>query len=106
MILVIETQVMENYGDAENPYWKFKGGHSYKIRNVPGSLGMDALAGIIKALGLPNDEWYQEYATGEHYENDDWMSWFEQSQLDYDGSVAYPEPSFDYVDLVNRILVD
>lgn len=104
MILVIETQRLENYGDFDDPYWKMKGGNCYKILNVPGSLSADAIAGLIKAMDLPDDEWNQEYATGEHYENDDWMSWFEQSQWDYEGCVPYPEPTYLYSDLVNRVM--
>ncbi len=42
MIIVIDTQFMENYGahdwdgQGECPQrWKMKGGSSYKVRNVP-----------------------------------------------------------------------
>lgn len=32
MYLIVHTQYKENYGDAENPYWKFKGGETYAIK--------------------------------------------------------------------------
>lgn len=106
MMLVIETQRMENYGDWDNPYWKMKGGSSYKIVNVPGSLSDHAITRLTKAMRLDDDEWSQEYVTGHHYENDDWTSWFEQSQLDYDGEILYPEVTFDYADLVNDVIAE
>jgi len=29
-------------------------------------------------------------------ESDEWMSWFEQSQLEYEGEVRYPEPTLNW----------
>lgn len=34
MKLVITTQYCENYGDADKPYWKFKGGEFYIVENL------------------------------------------------------------------------
>jgi len=34
MKLVIQTQYAENYGDANKPYWKFKGGETYIVQNL------------------------------------------------------------------------
>lgn len=34
MKLVIQTQYAENYGDANKPYWKFKGGETYIVENL------------------------------------------------------------------------
>ena len=34
MKLVISTQYSENYGDSQNPYWKFKGGNVYVVKNI------------------------------------------------------------------------
>ena len=31
--LLITTQVYENYGDADKPYWKAKGGGDYVVKN-------------------------------------------------------------------------
>jgi len=31
--LLIQTQVYENYGDADKPYWKAKGGGDYVVKN-------------------------------------------------------------------------
>ena len=34
MKVVIQTQVSENYGDADNAYWKFKGGNTFVVPNL------------------------------------------------------------------------
>ena len=34
MKLVITTQFCENYGEADKPYWKFKGGEFYIVENL------------------------------------------------------------------------
>ena len=33
MNILITTQYMENYGDEQTPYWKFKGGSEYVLRD-------------------------------------------------------------------------
>jgi hypothetical protein len=49
MKLVITTQYTENYGDAEKPYWKLKGGSVYAIENLT-----QAQAERGAKSGLPN----------------------------------------------------
>lgn len=34
MKIVIQTQVRENYGSADEPYWKFKGGNTFVVPNL------------------------------------------------------------------------
>jgi len=34
MKLVINTQYRENYGSAQTPHWKFKGGETYVVENL------------------------------------------------------------------------
>lgn len=34
MKIIINTQIRENYGDADKPYWKFKGGDTYVVPNL------------------------------------------------------------------------
>ena len=34
MKLVIQTQYTENYGSADKPFWKFKGGDTYIVQNL------------------------------------------------------------------------
>ena len=44
--LVIETQYLENYGDSENPYMKFKGGSTYVLTNC-GDLDKNEIATTV-----------------------------------------------------------
>ena len=44
--LVITTQYLENYGDKENPYMKFKGGSTYVMPNC-GDLNENQIATIV-----------------------------------------------------------
>jgi hypothetical protein len=105
MKLVIRTQYMENYGahdwdgKGECPqYWKMKGGSDYMIENVP--LNID-YAEVVSAADIEkNNEYCREYILDWSLESDDYMSWFEKSQLEYDGRVACPEPRIDYNELV------
>ena len=44
--LVITTQYMENYGDMNDPYMKFKGGNTYELPNC-GDLNENEVATIV-----------------------------------------------------------
>ena len=44
--LVITTQYMENYGDKNDPYMKFKGGNTYELPNC-GDLNENEIATIV-----------------------------------------------------------
>ena len=104
MMLVIRTQFMENYGahdwdgEGECPqYWKMKGGSEYKVTNVP--LNIDYQEVVSMANVEKNNEYVREYILDWSIEGDDYMSWFEKSQLEYDGKVACKEPTVDYNEL-------
>ena len=105
-MLVIRTQVYENYawnedgsiGTGPDAYWKPKGGSEYKILNVP--LNAD-LAGIVSAAAVErDDDYFQESIIDWSVEPDDYLSWFEKSQLEYDGEVTYKEPTIEYANLI------
>jgi hypothetical protein len=104
MMLVIRTQFMENYGahdwdgEGECPqYWKMKGGSEYKVTNIP--LNIDYQEVVSMANVEKNNEYVREYILDWSIEGDDYMSWFEKSQLEYDGVVACKEPTVDYNEL-------
>ncbi len=91
-MLVIRTQYMENYGTAEEPFWKMKGGGEYKVRDVHG--GEAEITALVMALR--NRVEYdsvmgREYILGWSTESDDYLTDFEQSQLELDGEVRFPE---------------
>ena len=103
MMLVVDTQYRENYGahdwngEGECPqYWKFKGGSEYKVLNAP--EGVDPAA-VVRMLGqevMWKDNFTESYVVGVRFEEDNYLSGFERSQQEYEGSIAYPEPSIEY----------
>ena len=104
MMLVIRTQFMENYGahdwdgTGECPqYWKMKGGSEYKITDVP--LNIDYQEVVSMANVERDNEYCREYILDWSMEADDYLSWFEKSQLEYDGVIACKEPTIEYSEL-------
>ena len=61
MELMLEVQCWENYGTAEEPYWKPKGMALYVIENVPEDLSFSALEGLVEAFNHASD-YYMETA--------------------------------------------
>ena len=108
VMLVIRTQVYENYawnedgtlGTGADAYWKAKGGSEYKILDVP--LNIDYNEIVSAANVEQNNDAFQEYIIDWTIEADDYLSWFEKSQLDYEGSISCPEPTMEYFDLVTE----
>ena len=103
-MLVIRTQFMENYGahdwdgQGECPqYWKMKGGSEYKITNVP--LNIDYQEVVSMANVERDNEYCREYILDWSMEADDYLSWFEKSQLEYDGEITSKEPTVEYSEL-------
>ena len=80
MKIVITTQVRENYGDAERPYWKSKGGSVFVVPNLTVAQTLKVKeSGIptLKALIETRNEMFEEYVV-------DW------SILDNDAVVCDP----------------
>ena len=102
MIVVIDTQYKENYGSAEQPYWKFKGGSSYKVVGFPQGMGLEAVVKSVRDDIEHSGEFTEEYIVGYSFEADDFLSQFERSQLEYDGAILFPEPTFEYGSLVDK----
>jgi hypothetical protein len=50
MKLVIYTQYVENYGDVDKPFWKFKGGDTYIVPNLTAEQGQRILRDGIPTL--------------------------------------------------------
>lgn len=107
MMLVIETQVHENYawnedgsiGTGDQAYWKAKGGSSYKILGVPTNVDLDEIVSMVRGEIEKSNDYIQETIIGYGLESDDWLSWFERSQLEYDGEIKFAEPSLEYSEL-------
>jgi len=95
---------MENYGahdwdgTGECPqYWKMKGGSEYKITNVP--LNIDYQEVVSMANVETDNEYCREYILDWSMESDDYLSWFEKSQLEFDGEITSKEPVIEYSEL-------
>lgn len=103
MILVIATQDRENYaahnGFTGEYYWKMKGGSMYKVTGIPAHVGADEVVEIVRGEIERSDDYFCTDIIGYGLEDDDYLSDFERSQLDYDGEIMYPEPTIDYSEL-------
>jgi len=103
MMLVIQTQDYENYaahqGFTGEFYWKAKGGSEYKILGVPNGVSMDEVFNVARLEIEQNNDYFQTTTIGYSLEADDYLSWFEKSQLEYDGEIEFPEPFIEYSDL-------
>jgi hypothetical protein len=102
MMLVIDTQYMENYGDATNPYWKFKGGSSYKVVGIPSGVDFSEVVEMVSSEIEYRNDYTEQYIIGYGSKDDDWLSDFEKSQLEYEGFIQYKEPTIDYSELNAR----
>ena len=99
MKLMITTQIQENCGahdwdgtGACPQYWKFKGGNDYSYK-----LGALYLNSVITELVEAfrdqiecDNEGFREHIIGWSVEADDYLTEFEQSQLEYDGRIVFP----------------
>ena len=101
-ILVISTQVMENYGahtwdgKGECPQrWKAKGGSDYKVLAIDVNRAKEIFEQVRSEVEEDND-FYRVDVIDWFVDSDEWMSWFEQSQLEYEGEVRYPEPTLNW----------
>ena len=100
MQLLITTQIEENYaahdwdGTGTCPqYWKFKGGNDYKYALGFQLRNAEAIAELVEYFRPEieeNNEYFKEYIIAFNVVADDYLTEFEQSQLDYDGHIAYP----------------
>ncbi len=106
MMLVIDTQYMENYGahdwdgQGECPqYWKAKGGSEFKVTGIPANVDVDHVLFMLGQEVQWSDNGSTSTVIGTHIEADDYLSWFERSQKEYDGEIVFAEPSISYEDL-------
>jgi hypothetical protein len=106
MMLVIQTQDYENYaahqGFDGSFYWKAKGGSEFKITGIPEGADLDEVVELVRSEIERDDEYFQTQIIGYGVEADDYLSWFEKSQLEYDGSIQFAEPTIDYAELTSE----
>ena len=100
MQLLITTQYQENYGahdwDGEGAcpqYWKFKGGQDYKYDLGKFGRSEEAITELVMALRdqiEESNDYVRNHIIGWEVVADDYLTDFEKSQLEYDGSITYP----------------
>ncbi len=96
--LLISTQVFENYawnedgtlGTGANAYWKAKGGSDYVVKKFKGSHADATMAvmALRSQIEQANDA-FMEHIIDFRIVADDYLTEFEQSQLDYEGKITY-----------------
>jgi hypothetical protein len=108
MILVIQTQDQENYGshdwdgiDACPQHWKMKGGNEIKITNVPALIDYAEVVELVRDDIETDNQFFRTTIMSWSIENDDYLSWFEQSQLDTDGRIQFKEPTIEYGEVMD-----
>jgi len=95
--LLITTQVYENYGahdwDGKNEcpqYWKAKGGSDYVVKKFKGSSTDATLAVMCLRAQIESDnDHFRETVIDFRIVKDDYLTEFEQSQLDYEGKIRF-----------------
>ena len=88
--LLIQTQVLENYGDADKPYWKAKGGGDYVVKNFKKFNKVTEVVMALRSQIEQDNEFYRENIINFEVVTDDYLTEFERSQLEYEGKITYP----------------
>jgi hypothetical protein len=88
--LLITTQTYENYGTADEPYWKPKGGLEYVVKKFK-DFGKvtETIMGLRSQIECDN-EYYRESILGWEIVADDYLTEFEKDQLEYEGKIRFP----------------
>ena len=96
MKAIFFTQVFENYawredgsiGTGADAYFKPKGGDEYVVKNVNEDQVFEILEKAAVQIEKSND-YYQEFIVDVKIVEDDYLTWYEREQLEYDGSIAF-----------------
>jgi hypothetical protein len=104
MKLHIWTQDYENYGahdwdgEGECPqYWKAKGGADFFIVKFKGGEAEATTAVMALRSSIEeNSQYFRREVLGWKLVANDYLTEFEQSQLDYEGSIRFPAKELDW----------
>jgi hypothetical protein len=95
--LLITTQVYENYGAhdwdgvGECPqYWKAKGGCDYVVKKFKDFSAVSETVMALRGQIEQSNQAFRETIIGWEIVGDKHLTEFEQSQLDYEGSIRFP----------------
>jgi hypothetical protein len=94
--LLITTQVYENYGahdwDGKNEcpqYWKAKGGNDYVVKKFKDFSAVSETVMALRGQIECDNDHFRESIIGWEIVADNYLTEFEQSQLDYEGKITY-----------------
>ena len=97
MKLLITTQVYENYGAhdwdgvGECPqYWKAKGGNDYVVKKFKDFSAVTETVMALRGQLEQDNDGFRETIIDWEVVADDYLTEFEQSQLEYDGKITFP----------------
>ena len=88
--LLIQTQVYENYGDALKPYWKAKGGGDYVVKNFKDFNTVTEVVLSLRDQIESDTDYFRESIICWNVVEDNYLTQFERSQLEYEGRIVYP----------------
>jgi hypothetical protein len=89
--LLITTQVYENYGSAEKPHWKAKGGSDYVVKSFNGNYSKAlAVVNVVRGQIEQDNEYFREHIIGWAIEADNYLTEDELMQLKYEGKILFP----------------
>lgn len=88
--LLITTQVYENYGSAEKPYWKAKGGEDYVVPNFTDFNSVTEVVLSLRDQIESDTDYLRESIICWNVVEDSYLTQFERSQLQYEGHITYP----------------
>ena len=95
--LLITTQVYENYGAhdwdgvGECPqYWKAKGGNDYVVKKFKDLNKVTETVMALRGQIEQDNDGFRETIIGWEVVANDYLTEFEKSQLEYEGSIRYP----------------
>ncbi len=95
--LLITTQVYENYGahdwdgEGECPqYWKAKGGSDYVIKKFRDLNRVTETVMAVRGQIESDNDHLRETIINFEVVADNYLTEFEQSQLDYEGQIRFP----------------
>lgn len=90
MKLLITTQVYENYGNADQPYWKAKGGSDYVVKKFKDFNRVTETVMALRSQIEQDNHMFREHIIDWSVVEDDYMTDFERSQWEYEGKITYP----------------
>jgi hypothetical protein len=96
--LLITTQVYENYtcnkdgsfGTGDNAYWKAKGGDEYIVRDIANEEDATIAVMALREKIESDSEGYRETIIDWKLVDNDYLTEFERSQLEYEGKITFP----------------